>query len=175
MFTFILLGIASVFGQTTPDTAGQQLLFDNAQSTDQQVNIELFFDDNLMQMTYSGPSTNWYGIGFNNTVMTFTYAIIIDGEGNLQERQLGMNSPGMILPTTVEKLNDNVSNGVRTVKLSRPMIGNNSDYFTFTDEKIQNFSIIYAYGNTPTVAYHQNRSWDTFYLTPPTYRIQHEE
>eukprot|EP01084_Bolivina_argentea_P298740 514856_1 len=176
LFELLCLLIILTDGQSqTPDSTGTQTLFANQQSPNQIVTIDLFFEQSLMQMTYSGPSTVWYGIGFNNTVMSYTYAIVIDGYGNIQERYLGMNSAGMLLQPTVTAISNTTTNDVRTVKLSRKMVINDADYFTFPEEKIQNFSIIFAYGNQAVVSYHQNRSWDTFFMAPPSYYIEYTE
>jgi hypothetical protein len=48
-----------------------------------------------VQISLSGPTTVWFGVGFNASAMgDFPYAIILDGSGNVTERQLGEHNPG---------------------------------------------------------------------------------
>ena len=179
----LIFGLLNYNVVISQDSMGTQLLFSNQQSPDQRVLIELFFNDTteLVKITYSGPSKVWYGIGFNATQMSYTYAIIIDGyNGTVSERQLGLNSPGQVLQSTTTIISNTVNNNIRTVKLKRNMtidknVANSNDYYTFQALKVQNFSIIYAYGNTPQIAYHQNRSYDTFFMAPPAYFVEYFE
>ena len=48
-------------------------------------------------MTLSGPSDVWFGVGFNASTMgDLPYAVIVDGQGNVQERKMGDHVIGKI-------------------------------------------------------------------------------
>ena len=41
------------------------------------------------QLSLEGPDGVWYGVGFGQSIMKNTYAIVVDGAGNVEERLLG--------------------------------------------------------------------------------------
>ena len=45
----------------------------------------------------TGPDSVWYGVGFGASAMNNTYAIIVDGNGNVNEQKLGNHNPGVAL------------------------------------------------------------------------------
>eukprot|EP01084_Bolivina_argentea_P045649 84030_1 len=167
-----LFCIYSVGSQTNPDSVGSQILFTDALSPNQRVQISLFFSTKTMRMTYYGPSNVWYGIGFNNTFMQNAYSIIIDGTGAVSERQLANNAQGIGLKSTTTIVSNTVNGTTRELVLTRPMDitgARATDYYDFVASAQQSFSIIFAYGMTPQPAYHQNRSDSTFTMNPPSF------
>ncbi|ETO30153.1 collagen-binding protein A [Reticulomyxa filosa] len=159
-------------------------------SVNQWVELQLYPNEDIMKLTYSGPSDVWYdnyqqqkvnfknktfffskkkkryGIGFGNNVMNGTYAIIIDGYGNVTERMLGNHEPGILLNSTVtllaEKLVD--GNGTRVVILQRALHESGSHYYNFASSNFTTIPIIFAYGRTPTLNYHQDRNTAVLFL-----------
>ena len=98
------------------------------------VSLDLSINDATDQVDIiaQGRTDGWFGIGFGNTVMNGTYAIIYEFGGGVTERKLGNHNPGSVLASTVSLVSDTSSGGVRTVHLQRTLDVGNSDYFTFT-------------------------------------------
>ncbi|ETN97921.1 hypothetical protein RFI_39605, partial [Reticulomyxa filosa] len=69
----------------------------------QQISLTIFPDSDTVQIVYTGPM---YAIGFGNDAMNNTYAIIIDGFGEVSERLLGYHNPGELLQAKVKVLSD---------------------------------------------------------------------
>lgn len=105
-----------------------------------------------------GPSAVWFGIGLNATMMQdMPYAIIVDGNGNVQERKLMDHDPGKQLASSVTVLSSNVTGGVRTVVLQRPLQGLTPDHYTFSAEQAS-INFINALGGSVEFAQHVSRS-----------------
>ena len=120
--------------------------------------------DNInITIRMSGPANVWFGVGFDATTMADEpYAIIVDGTGVVTERKLGNHSPGVQLNTTVTVLADSVSNGMRTVTMTRPLKG--MEYCT----KAGSLNVITAIGSTVDLSYHKARTGATIVLLPNT-------
>eukprot|EP00484_Ammonia_sp_Unknown_P001314 CAMPEP_0197021312 /NCGR_PEP_ID=MMETSP1384-20130603/2188_1 /TAXON_ID=29189 /ORGANISM="Ammonia sp." /LENGTH=168 /DNA_ID=CAMNT_0042449109 /DNA_START=67 /DNA_END=573 /DNA_ORIENTATION=+ len=104
-----------------------------------------------VNIVLTGDSTQWIGVGFNGTDMNNTYAFVADYDSDvIYELKLGS---GLCSPQCDKQLtkrftvnSNTVSNGVRTVNITRPINDNaGSDYYTFptTAGKI---NIIWAFG-----------------------------
>jgi len=110
-------------------------------------------DSASVQISMRGPADAWYGIGFDAVQMSEQpYAIIVLGDGSVQERELGVYAEGEVLDATLLKLQDDVSNGVRTVVLQRAAAGRDSRYHSFISKESINY--IWAYGQQATFSYH---------------------
>ena len=119
-----------------------------------------------VQITLTGPSTVWFGVGFfAETMLDAPYAIIVDGTGAVSERRLANHNSGRLLKTTVKVSSNTVANGMRTVVLSRPALSADPDYanFTLTDLTIP---FISAVGSTPTLSFHKTKTASTLSLWP---------
>lgn len=116
----------------------------------------------IATMTLSGPDNAWFGVGFNASSMADQpWTIIIDGNGAVSERKLGAPAPashvaGVLLKPSVSIVQSSVSAGIRSVVLSRPMVGAGQDYFTFdANSADSHIPIIVAVGTGPSLAYHK--------------------
>ncbi|ETO03259.1 hypothetical protein RFI_34151 [Reticulomyxa filosa] len=111
-----------------------------------------------MQLTLYPDQNNfsWYGIGFGNNIMNGTYAIVIDGYGNVTERQLSNHNEGELLDVTVSIVSNDIINGVRTVQLNRKLSAM-PPYYDFS-ANYNNIAIIFAYGQAPGLSQHQQES-----------------
>ena len=122
-------------------------------------------------VTMHGPSDVWYGAGFmqkmpvftpgthSGSAMTNTYAIIVLGNGTVQERKLGHHTAGVALkPASVTVLENEVVDGVRRVVVSRSMIGASPDHFTFTAAETRSLGLINAVGSGAEFGYHKAHS-----------------
>ena len=147
-----LLLFYGVVSQSTPDSVASKSLYE---SVGESVEISLYFALNTAEIKFNGPNQYFYGIGFNATDMNGTYAIIVVGNsGEIEERQLGLNAPGVALKSSITVTSNTVTNGVRSVVLTRNMTAPNDQYYSFQTKVDQDFDIIYCYGTTADVQYH---------------------
>merc|ERR1719270_585964 len=113
-----------------------------------QLSIEMDWTKGMSNITLSGPSNVWYGVGLNASKMgDQPYAIIVDGNGNVSERKLADQGPGSLLKPSVKIISIKESNGIRTVSLSRPINGASNDHFTFYVDETK-IPFINAVGST---------------------------
>eukprot|EP01064_Diplonema_japonicum_P005619 TRINITY_DN13741_c0_g5_i2.p1 TRINITY_DN13741_c0_g5~~TRINITY_DN13741_c0_g5_i2.p1 ORF type:complete len:993 (+),score=256.68 TRINITY_DN13741_c0_g5_i2:73-3051(+) len=136
--------------------------------------VDISEEEGAMYVALEGPSDMWFGLGFNATGMAGTYAVIVDGSGEVTERVLGDDSPGRSLDTAMfEMVHQQVMGGVRTVLLKRDLVGISSDYLTFSANNGTPFSlpVIVAVGTTPSLNYHgpNNRAGVTLDFSPATH------
>ena len=121
------------------------------------LSLSLDTEKGEVELTISGPSAGWFGIGFNAMAMgDLPYSIIVTGT-TVEERKLGNHAPGTQLKNNVKIVTNNVTNGVRTVVLTRPAKGATSDYYTFDVSKGTSINLIVATGYTNTFAYHKGK------------------
>ena len=144
-------GCGVVDGTDTPTVTGTKVLF-NGQH--QVITLNLYESTQIAQMIFSGSPKNWYGIGYGGQVMNNTYAIIVDGYGNVTERLLGNHEPGTLLKPSVTVTSDlvNASLNARVVTLTRPM-QLAYPYYSF-DVTTASIPIIWAHGTTPDLESH---------------------
>lgn len=80
-------------------------------------------------VSISGPSTVWFGVGFDASVMSDSPYTLIVNESGVMEQHLGTcgseaeHCPGNTLAPTVKLVSNTVVNGVRTVVVTRPFAG----------------------------------------------------
>lgn len=126
-------------------------------------------DANQAQATIkmSGPSDVWFGVGFNATAMKDApWAIIVDGEGNVQEYKLSdQGTNNQKVATSITIVSSSVKDGVRTIVASRPLKGASADHFTFSvDQAVLPF--INAIGVGPQLAFHKNKQPASIAMLP---------
>ncbi|ETO30152.1 hypothetical protein RFI_06967 [Reticulomyxa filosa] len=97
--------------------------------------------------------------------MNNTYAIVIDGFGNVSERLLGYHNPGTLLTSTTQILSDMpVDSQTRQMTLSRAMDAH-YPYYDFSSN-FHTIPIIFAYGTSPQFpSIHQMESIGILNLT----------
>ena len=145
LFSFILplLAIMHVYG----DTIGSKVLFGNVHQT---MSLELS-DNGIATISMTGKPKFWFGVGFGNTVMNGTYAVIVDGEGVITERVLGNHEPGQLLSNSLTLVSSSVNSTVQSIVVTRPSSMN--DRFSFNENAMQ-FPLIWARGTTSDLEYH---------------------
>merc|ERR1712228_1166278 len=169
-----LLSIHVAKSQTTPDSITSKTLYG---SVGESVEISLYFSVNTVEIKFNGPNEYFYGIGFNATDMNGTYAIIVVGNsGQIKERQLGLNAPGVQLKSSITVTSNTVTNGVRSVALQRDMTANDAQYYAFQPKVDQTLDIIYCYGTTAAVQYHgPARNTTTLSFNAPKKKMEYSK
>ena len=138
-------------------------------ATQSLVRVEVGIDTakDLVTITLTGPSAVWFGTGFNASAMKDSpWAIIVDGTGNVTERKLQDQNPGTQLPDSVTVLSSTVAGDLRTVVVTRPLIGKTADYYTFNTATDGSLSFINAIGSTPTLSYHKEKTPSSLAVLP---------
>lgn len=112
-------------------------------------------------ITIKGPSTAWFGIGFNASAMAdLPYVIYANDEG-VHEQQIGtcgseaFHCPGTPLKRSVEVLLDNVVDGVRTVVVARALKGLTSQHYTFNTDTQSQIPMIAGVGYAQEFEHHK--------------------
>lgn len=128
--------------------------------------LQLTHDGTTATLTLSGPSTFWFGVGFDATAMKdLPYALIVDGTGNVHERKLINHGPGTKLKSSFNVTSNTVTNGTRTIVLTRPVAALTKNHYAIptTPGKI---NVITAVGNTVQLAYHKAKTGSSITLLP---------
>lgn len=124
------------------------------------VNVTLTLDNTTrsVHMTLTGPATKWFGVGFGTDTMCVhweadecptggPYAIIVDGDGGLQERKLDFHGPGTALEqSNLQVVSNTVHGETRIVELVRSFVGPTEHHFQFDFARTENLPLILATG-----------------------------
>lgn len=123
------------------------------------MNISVTIDTSagIVQVQLSGTNGKWMGFGFDGVIMDGTYAMVVDGNGNFEERTLGFQSLGTLLATSCTIQSNTVQSGIRTVTLLRTINVGSAGYYTFPNV-LSSIDIIWATGSTSVP--NQHTSWD---------------
>lgn len=126
----------------------------NVNSGNLSVSVDINSNTNQVTLQLTGPNNGgYYAFGFGGGSMAGTYAIIVDGSGNVQERQLGNHTAGSVLSSSVSVVSNVVSGSSRTITLTRSRMGATGSHFTFPASSTS-FSIIWARGTNASLSYH---------------------
>ena len=119
-----------------------------------------------VNITLTGPSTVWFGVGFGAQAMKDTpWTVIVDGNGTVSERRLADQSPGELLERSVDVVSSGVTDGKRIVVLTRALKGRSPKYFTF-DTDAATIPMINAVGSGPTLSFHRAKDPVVLSLLP---------
>ena len=126
--------------------------------TDITLTVNINNKNNSVELNITGPYNVWYGVAFNAKSMgDLPYAIIVDGNGNIQEYKLANHAAGTKLKNSIKLLSSTITNKYRSVILERKLEGLNSNYYTFNIDD-SNIPILNAVGSTSNFSYHHYRS-----------------
>jgi hypothetical protein len=123
-------------------------------------------------ITLKGTSFAWFGVGFNAVTMANQPYTLIVNDTAVVERKLGTcgseaeHCPGTVLAPSVHLVSNTVENGVRTVVLTRPLVGMTKDHYTFGGDST--FNYISAVGGSQFFAQHRAHDSLTMSLMAPT-------
>jgi len=108
----------------------------------------------------------WFGVAFGATEMEEKPgAVVVDGAGTVSEYQLGQHVGGTKLATQVAVLSNTVTDGQRTVVLSRAFKGATKAQYTFAaDGDADLVPFMNAVGSTSTYQFHKTMSSATILL-----------
>lgn len=155
-----LLLAAAVVASVACAAAGQELQAVGACSPGEDIAIQVDKDSTDVTITLSFPAgLGWVAVGFGNSVMSGTYAIIVD-EGAaavVQERKLGSSGAGTSLSSTVTLDSLTTSGGLTTAVMSRSLSGATGDHFDFSASSL---SAICSYRSSGNFASTKHSGYD---------------
>ena len=157
-------------GASGDGDAGSFLLWGAALRTaSNPVGMYVSVNNTHLEITASGPSDVWFGIGINASMMSDTpWTLVVDGYGNVSERRLGNHAPGDLLPSKLTVLSATQSKGRRSVVVSRPLP---TELDVGALRATMQLPVITAVGGGKTFAYHRQKavaSVTMFALGAPT-------
>ena len=118
---------------------------------------------NLATIKLEGNASVWFAVGLDaKTMADQPYALVVDGTGKVTERRLGNRQPGTLLPPAVQIVSNRVSNGRRTVVLTRPLKGATAEHYSFS-ATADSIDFISAEGSGPVFACKCSRSLCVFF------------
>lgn len=131
------------------------------------VTLDLELTSVVATITMKGPATAWFGVGFDvDSMANSPYAVIVDGvKGTVTERVLGQELPGAQINASVTVVSTSVTNGVRTVVMTRPLKGASALHHTFVKTKLT-LPFIAAVGSSEVFGYHRAKTSDILTLWP---------
>ncbi|CAN1486282.1 Secretion system C-terminal sorting domain [Flavobacteriaceae bacterium] len=107
-------------------------------------------------VTLTGPDNKWFGIGFNATGMTPGTDCLYYATSFVDSKITGTQAPVADSGATEWAVSNTTSGTTRTLVLTRGFAGGTGDYtFSYADNAL---NIIWAYGNSNVLAYHQSRN-----------------
>lgn len=147
LFGFISMSYGQTFTASFNTTIGGKALT---------LNVDVDKTKNKVTITESGPSTIYFGFGFNAAKMTNTYAIVSNSTGVIvEERKLAHDAAGTVLTPSTTLVSNTTANEITTVVVSRPLAGPTADYYNFsniTDGSV--LLILYSKGLTKSFIDH---------------------
>ena len=126
---------------TSPVLIARKVLFSKVHHA---VDITVDSATKMVNITMSGPSDKWFGIGFGRTMMDGAYSIICSTDHDVCfEQLLGAGTVGQIFPQQlISTTSDTTKHGVRTVELRRKQ--------TVTRDDDNNYAAFYDFPSSPT-------------------------
>jgi hypothetical protein len=125
------------------------------------VAISLDNSSSSATITMSGPSTAWFAVGLNAVVMSNSPYTLVANDTGVFEQKLGTcgseaeHCPGDLLKPSVKLVSNSVTDGVRTVVMTRPFAGLTKNHYTFDVSKSATINFIAAVGSSQVFAYHK--------------------
>jgi hypothetical protein len=122
--------------------------------------MTLKIDKNLttstVTVTLTGPSSQWFGIGFNATSMANGTDCLYYATSFMDSKITGQGAPQTDTDNTNNWTVSNTTSGTtRTLVLTRGFVGGTGDYtFAYADNSL---NIIWAYGSGTSMTGHQSR------------------
>ena len=130
------------------------------------VHVRLAHNGTFATLTIKGPSSVWFGVGFDATSMKDEpYAIIVNGDGVVTERKLANHGPGADLVASVTLISNTVQNQKRTVVLQRLVNGLTPNHFTIPTIPGE-INMVAAIGSGKVFGYHKKHTGGKITLIP---------
>jgi len=111
-------------------------------------------------ITLTGPEGKWFAVGFEASAMEDQPYTLVANSSGMHERKLGTcgteadHCPGTVLSPSITLVSNSVTNGVRTVVVTRALHGATKDHYTFQPDSIASINYISAVGHSDDFTYH---------------------
>jgi len=166
-FTFLTVLLISFFGLNAQIN---QATFSVGAGADQiDLTVTVNSNTNMVDFEMIGPATKWFGIGFDASSMSSgSYGILsnVNG-GNPQEYFIqGQNAPSLQSSQDLTNISSSTSNGRTKYNFSRALTTSDAQDYVFPISSAS-INIIWAYGNSTTLAYHSTRGFGSLSFSNP--------
>lgn len=112
---------------------------------------EIIIDNTNVTLTIVGPDDLWLGVGFGVNSMTSGGDIVTHDSTGFNDRQfLGVGATPTLDTQDWSITSNDVTGGVRTLVVTRPVIGTDPTDFDF-DETASNINLVWARGNNTDI------------------------
>jgi hypothetical protein len=131
--------------------------------------MDITINNTSVIITLKGPSSVWFGVGFNaHGMIDEPWTIIVNGKtGSVSERKLGNHAAGNLLNTTLNVISNELLNDTRKVVVTRSLKGKNDNYYTFSrSTNDATIPIIMAIGSSSKFGYHKEKVPTSITLLP---------
>ena len=120
------------------------------------IKIDKDFSNSIVTLTLTGPTTRWFGIGFNAfQAMTNGTDCVYYTTSFIDAKITGQAAPTTDAINNWTITSNSVAGSVRTIVATRAFVGGTGDYtFAYADDSL---NIIWAYGSNQTLSQHASR------------------
>ena len=129
------------------------------------VSVHVSQTKNIVRIVLKGPSSVWFGVGFNASAMKDQpWAVVVEGgaKGSITERRLHDQNPGILLNVTIKVVATSIKGAMKTVVIERPI---DNGYSVF-DSNIVELPFINAIGSTAQLSYHKEHAPSSLTMLP---------
>lgn len=147
----LFLALICLFSRLSGQILSGSIVVNSAQN----MSLDVTLNTNLNEviLTLKGPNSTWFAYGFDNSIMDGTYALVVDGNGIVDERKLASQSAGFGLNSSIVSTSVSVLGNMRTVVLSRPISATGGNHFNFPIVP-SSILLIWAFGSSHNLSNH---------------------
>lgn len=139
-------------------------------NSEMDITVTVNDNDDKVYFEVSGPSTKWFGVGFNTTDMSGSaYAIILNNSGGnpVEYNMNGTTAPTLQTSQDLSNISSSTSGTVKTFTFERDLNTSDANDYTFSSSTTS-LDIAWAIGSGTSLAYHStNRGSSTMTFTDP--------
>ena len=160
--TFLTLFLLAFSFLNAQFTSGEVALTTN---TNNNMNVTIETTATDVTLTLMGPDNKWFAVGFGGIDMaTVSDVFVYDGTGNFDKVGHNQTDPTDDTNQDWTIISNTVDGIYRTIQATRPLSTSDSNDYTFINDA-SNIDVIWAYGNSLTLAYHAARYFETITRT----------
>jgi hypothetical protein len=139
-------------------------------NSEMDITVTVNDNDDKVYFEISGPSTKWFGVGFNTTDMSGSaYAIILNNSGGnpVEYNMNGNTAPSLQTSQDLSNISSSTSGTVKTFTFERDLNTSDANDYTFSSSTTS-LDIAWAIGSGTSLVYHStNRGSSTMTFTDP--------
>ena len=160
--TFIALFLLAFTFSNAQFTSGEVVLTSNV---DNNMNVTIETTSTDVTLTLMGPDNKWFAVGFGGITMgSVSDVFVYDGTGNFDKVGHDQANPTDDTNQDWTIISNTIDGVYRTIQATRSLSTYESNDYTFINDN-SDIDVIWAYGNSLSLAYHGARYWTTITRT----------